>query len=531
LTTSPTGPAPGVETRNRSTTRGSWAGKLDVALIAAGIVMTLFLAVQVPDELFYSGDAGLKALMVRQFARGEWTTALDLDAPAWAKELWNKGLYPFGPIFVYEVAGSRRAVFPVFFLAASVPFYEFLGYRGLYILPLAALWLLWFRFRAAGRRLGLPPAAVTAGLALLIFATPLTVYGAMFWEHTLGALLVFFGAEFLLADPARPHGRRAALGLGLLAGLAPWFRSEAFLLCGLFGFWAAARFLRSRERSPIFFVTGLAAGMAGLCIVNLVLFRHPLGLHVIPVAGIALAQRFARGYDIGRRMIGALFKYWPALLLLAAAPLARKAERKAGRRGTWPVLLVSLAFVLGIPFSVPNWGGKQWGPRYLLVLVPILCLVIVTIFTAALREPGRMGPRYALLAVLAALGLWSGLVATIGAVALARDYRSRVAPVLDLVRESPETCVIVNQQYVAQELEAAMPGKIFFWPRDEAGFETLAEGLYRAGQPRALLISFLDEVPERERRFRPESPLLAARFDSRGRLGSYSIYGLELVPR
>ena len=58
-------------------------------------------------------------------------------------------------------------------------------------------------------RLGLAPLATAIALATLLFGTPLPLYGAMVWEHTVAVALGFLGVVLLLALPRGAEVSRA----------------------------------------------------------------------------------------------------------------------------------------------------------------------------------------------------------------------------------------------------------------------------------------------------------------------------------
>src|SRR5438034_4305646 len=75
-----------------------------------------FLLTLTRPGVFYSGDAGVKFLLVEQFARGEFHSDLRLAAVPWVRDLWAHGFYAFEPPFVYEVGNRHFACYPVPFL-------------------------------------------------------------------------------------------------------------------------------------------------------------------------------------------------------------------------------------------------------------------------------------------------------------------------------------------------------------------------------------------------------------------------------
>ena len=59
--------------RTPSLARGKpwdWQRRLVVAALLAGVGFTLLLVASVRDEVFFSGDAGIKALLTRQYSQG-----------------------------------------------------------------------------------------------------------------------------------------------------------------------------------------------------------------------------------------------------------------------------------------------------------------------------------------------------------------------------------------------------------------------------------------------------------------------------
>ena len=153
-------------------------------VFSLGLLYTLLLQTFVKDEVFFSGDGGLKALLTRQFSRGEYHVDLRLPSPLWVKQLWNKGLYPFQPPFVYVQQNRRYVTFDFLFPLLSSPFYKWFGFRGLRIVPLISTWLIWVLFYIFCKGFELDDKWRALALAVLIFSSNLTIYSAMFWEHT-----------------------------------------------------------------------------------------------------------------------------------------------------------------------------------------------------------------------------------------------------------------------------------------------------------------------------------------------------------
>src|SRR4029453_5039003 len=83
-------------------------------------------------------------------------------------------------------------------------------------------------------------------LATLVFATPLTFYGATFWEHTPATLLLFAGAVIVALPPCAPR-RVVLIAAGAGIGAAPWLGAGAWCLGVALAVLAALRCVHERE--------------------------------------------------------------------------------------------------------------------------------------------------------------------------------------------------------------------------------------------------------------------------------------------
>ena len=251
------------------------------AVIATGIALTSSLVLLNPGGVFYSGDGGLKFLLARQFAQ-DGISDVDLDlklrGPAWAEDLWQRGFYPFAPPYVQERNARRFIVFPPFFSLVTAPFYRWFGFRGLYLVPLVSIWLVWVIFLRVVQRLRAPPLLPFLGIVALIWTTPLTLYGALYWEHALVVLLVFAGTAVIASPAAEDDSRRPVLA-GVLIGLAGWFRPEVVLLGALLGVSFLVLPGRRRHAGRLAFIVGLLIPLLPLAVFNLGVSGTLFGFH------------------------------------------------------------------------------------------------------------------------------------------------------------------------------------------------------------------------------------------------------------
>jgi len=472
---------------------------LPLGVLAGAIACSLLLQRTLADQVFWSGDSGLKALMTQQFAAGELHADLRLPAEPWVRELWEKGLYPFDPPFVYEIEGRHYIQYPLVFPLLSALPYRLFGWRGLYVIPLLSTWLLWGAFLVVCARWGWGATETAAALASLALASPLTFYSATYWEHAPAVALAFVGLVPLLT-PAWRTGRAGLLLHGVAFGLALWLREELFaLLGGLLGLALLAKATGRaawfpRERSGPWFAGALAAALA-LLGANEWVYGHPLGAHAFAVLRYPEFSRLGNALVLWRVLPGLLVTGFPIALVACIAPFLRRAEPTTPSAEPLRFLLLLCALVVAaIPALLPDvrlggTGGKQWGPRFLLGVVPLLCLLagqVVREARLSTARPLRAGLVAAFLLAFAA-SLRVNLLQA--AAVLSQDYALRVLPSLSFLRTDPSSSVAVTHQFIAQEMMPALKQKRFFLIRNPAQIALLADALDARGEREFLYVS------------------------------------------
>jgi hypothetical protein len=483
----------------------------------AGFLYSLWLVAHISGEVFMSGDGGVKALLTKQIASGTLGVQLHLTAPASVENAWRSGLYPFGPPFLYPSDKGYTVAFPFLFEAACAPFYRLFGFRGLYVVPLGSLWLTWLLFARSLRKLSVAPWAGAAGMAALVFASPLTLYGVMFWEHTLGALLCYVGIDFLATQRVRAWSPYAAFAAGFVSGASFLVRPEGALLVlclALFGL-LANRGLPSALKG---FIAGACVATLTGVAVNIGVYGYVLGAHGRQIVEAStLAHQVGAAFGRGTQLWTDTLVYCPFVVFAFLALVVRRTTwRWPLSTGPYGLLLPCIAFLLLLPLIVPNAGGKQIGPRYVLVAIPGLALLA----TVALS---RMAPRRWLVtafgvSVVAGL-LWDTLR---GGRTLLRDYEARSLPALEFLRRDPGPIFVTNTTYAAQELEAVIPSKLPLLIKkkeDEALAVATAVGL---GQRKMVFATFLTGQ-------RPPS-LPGVTVSGRHRMGDWSFFVLDFAP-
>lgn len=419
-----------------------WAAVLLCVICSASLAVSI-----VQPGVYFSGDGGLKALTVRRYASGHFRDALSLPGPDWAQRAWQSGLYPFDPPFVYATPEPTLGFAPTFALLSVLP-YRIGGDAGLYFLPLVGLWMTLAGLAWLGARLALPPLASAAAVLLTALCSPLLAYALTFWEHTLAVGCLTLGVAMLGA-----RGPALSVLAGLCAGLAGALRPELRLAVGLI---AVALWLRP---SPLATLRQLGHAAVG-CILALLLEAAvqrwltgtPLGLHVRQLVGSDLSLTAA--LERARELDAHLLLTFPVSVLGAGLWWQR---RRPERQALWALWLACAAFVLLAPFCLPNSGGLQLGPRYLLAVIPFAALAAAGVGLDAGRSAR---PRRAGLLLLAAAGLAADLGLALPA--LASNYDTRVKALYELLQQQPERVIVVTHQYIAQELASLMPERLVF---------------------------------------------------------------------
>jgi hypothetical protein len=466
-------------------------------LVALGGLYLCYLVTIPRDAVFFSGDGGLKYLLSQQFLNGDVSPVLQLTATSTGERLWESGLYPFHGPFVYSIEGRRVVSFPLYFPLASTPFVAIMGWRGLYVLPALSVLLLWAWLTHCWRSSGVGAPGISAGLMSAIFAAPLTLYGAIFWEHAPAAFLTSISLVLVIPRARECLRPVTYLVTGLVSGTAVFLRPESIVAVPIFVAATLLCYRNEKWREALIFSTGFAASVGSFLLANHLIYGSPLGLHAHQV--IEGAPLFVPLIEVILARAGRFFvefvRYWPhALFLMAFLPqfMLKASPRRRGALACFVAVLVSVPAVAAI---VPNDGGRQWGPRYLMILMPWALYALGTSFDSTLRIASR-GLRAASLAAFILLFILGFSVNTWeGRRELARDYRGRILPVKRIVEERPEQFVLVSHWWIAQELASLSQNKTFLWARSYSDYMQARSSLLQDGHDTVLLITVQQFIP------------------------------------
>jgi hypothetical protein len=441
-------------------------GNLVVILVLlVALAYLAYLTSTISDGVFYSADGGVKYMTVKQLAEGHGFKYLYLPQPSWVQSIWQAGFFPLRAPFVYPSSGGYMYVFPPAFQLINAALYSMMGYPGLYVLPILSIVLLWVFMVLLLRRLGITPGRIALALFILAFCSPLTVYGAMYWEHAPATLLLFAGLVMIARPPDRIG---SAIALGLLSGLAIWLRPEAILLNFLYGLAALVLYRKERRAVYLGFAACLLLSVVGFMVFNQVEYGNVMGLH-----GHQLADPNDTDdhWGIGKALYLLWMTNYKAIrhfgFTLLLFPIVYRLLRMRRRDGDLrPALLATIVLVFSLvtPMFLPNDGGRQWGERYFLPIIPILVVLLFLID----RQWGILSRRFripawvtACIFLIAAYSLYHNMFKG-GVRDIGWAYRGRVAPTMEQFEKKDGNVVVVSDPYMVYEMGYLFDKDYFF---------------------------------------------------------------------
>lgn len=593
--------------------------QLSWVIIGAGVLFSLYLLWLVPDGVYFSGDGGLKALLAQQLSSGTWR--IDLVPPnlEWVRQLWQEGLHPYEKPFVFYINDKYYISFPFPFSLVTAPFYGLFGYRGFYILPLVATWIIWITFYWGCRRLKFDGFTQNLALFSLIFASHLTLYSGMYWEHTLAVALCFLGMSLLLIPQASQLSFSGAILGGIFVGMSPWFRSEFLAMVATLAFlvglltkinyqpwqWIQTKFnlnsLLFSVKNGLGFEISLWATLGVFFIINKLVYGKFLGIHaLLVIEKFSLTRRLRESWEIFQDISVGFFVYFPIAIFTILYLLAFIINKISAERNrvvaigilsliallgimvititgglpslktfvrTWGILVIlcfiwmyfasqielqltakmALFYLIGVMFTVgvsllvdiaPGEvvvGGKQWGVRYLLILLPFFAFLAVEQLHY-LRQQGKPLISYFslfLFAIFLVMGLHKNLYE--GTSFFYRTHQG-VAPAIEKIRDNRNEVVAVSHQYAAQVLESPLnQEKLFFRVDDENDLSKLVEGLVKENKAGFVYVCYpyrqckIPEILENDWQGKAQNQKIKLETTDLGKIGKYPMYETQII--
>jgi hypothetical protein len=541
--------------------------------ILVGILFLLYLQSQIPDGVYFSGDAGLKALLAQQLGSG--ILRFDLIPPSqeWVRQLWDDGLYSYDRPFVYNVNSKYFITFPFTFPLVTAPFYTLFGYKGLYFIPLVSTWSIWFTFYFVCRSFQFKDVITSFALIALIFASPLTIYSAMYWEHTLAVALCFSGIAILLINRKQEFVSWWKVSrAGCLIGLSVWFRPEflcaiAILVGLLYTFLPISKIFKKKliekyhlnlyhsilfTRNREILIGSAIATVALFFLCNQLIYDHPLGIHAIQIVEkLSLSQKLVDAWSNFRGLSVALYQFMPIVYFLLLYLLFASIRKIVLAFNNSPksenffqldfyqltTYLICLTLTIGVSLIVPVGtagqiaGGKQWGTRFLLILIPIIILLTAKIISRIFQEK-QLG-RFSLgFSVIIIIFLISGIVKnTFEATAYFHSNNQKILPAVQFLKEDKHDAIVVSHQLAAQALEASVnKQKIFFKAETSQDVIKLSKALVQQKRSEFIYICYphspckLPEERAKNFQFQESDREFQIKLSSLGTFGKYPIY-------
>jgi hypothetical protein len=296
-----------------------------------------------------------------------------------------------GHVYSKKGVATSLAMAPLYWLGLAIPGLGMLQTASLFnalVTALTAALLYRLVRRLAYRQ------SIAMGIALLYgLATIAWVYAKYLFSEPLAALLLLGTTYFLVCFGQEAGAWRAVLA-GLLAGLAVATRANNLFLVPIFGLYLLAtswRLSTITNKSPALSFQHLAASLRPLAYYLLGLI--PPALLLMGYNWVRAANPLQTGYDL------TLFSsnFWLGLYKLLFSPLR-------GFLIYSPILILSLpgviwlwkqhraeaALILGVTgvtlglFSIWASGeGLSWGSRFLIPVIPFLCLALAPVLTRA----------------------------------------------------------------------------------------------------------------------------------------------------
>ncbi len=401
-------------------------------LIMGIAALYLLLWLMLPKPAFWGLDNGIKYQGMRSFSE---TGKIVLPNPAVGLGIDSQYRAIPPPFGIISANGQIPVFSPLFQILGGI-FLRLFGRSGPFLLPLIggwgvllASWSLWVRQRE--RHDG------TIFLLLVGLGSPLMFYSLALWEHTLAAAAITYAIALLCSDRGgvfRAESYSGSFEAGLLVGAACGLRSESVVWALIIiVFWkGTGRSISARMR----FIFGVVASAIAIALINYWQTSVPYPLHILanflarsPDSMIDLAISRAQniylmlfqGFPSNALSIAGLIPlgivalwpgwrdetgWWPYIaggLILASAfyiysiiaapnqiaytsesgglfwvtPVAALAffPLRSERRRFWNFMWSSVLWtILLLAAFSPTLKGIHWGPRFLIVVTPIILI-------------------------------------------------------------------------------------------------------------------------------------------------------------
>jgi hypothetical protein len=216
-------------------------------------------------------------------------------------------------------------------------------------------------------------------LAVLFFASPLFLYSLLFFSHVFVAVILYFAFRFIY-DQRYVMPWHCLLS-GALAGMAVISEFTAVFPAAVFGFGLLFADRRERLKRPLYFILGGLPFAMLLLWYNYALFGSPFSLSYAHESFPEWAQIAGQGafgiglpsfYNVYLLLLSpsrGLFFTAPVLLLSVLTFFTSRESHTLRHRVKMTAILVTVIILSGHGAA---HGGWAFGPRYLIIIIPLL---------------------------------------------------------------------------------------------------------------------------------------------------------------
>jgi hypothetical protein len=492
--------------------------------LACVTVIYLALAFLVlPQRAFFSSDEGLKFIQLQNFIRKGWGS-FTIDYPGQVLDPHLRYVPINNPPPLIR-DGRIFAVYPIFFPMLAAPLYSLFNYAGLYLIPLFSGLL---TLIISGYISRLSSENGSSSILLLGLCTPLLFYSLLFWDHTLGTLLFALALLLLMKDFEYPR-QLSLLLAGIIMGLAIWIRSELYVM-GLVMPVTYFLFGKRRFRHVAPLSLGIFIALAPLWLFQLFVYGDFVGPHVghlawlgeelpvttnrlliiyntllegnpSPVLSFLFIMAFVASILTVRsprlRTNSALVIIVFAALVLASIPNIVQAVNGRPMGGLLPttpflafgfvglpgaslrprnkfLLALSLAYITLVCLITPVDPGLQWGPRFLLPILPPLTILALDNFHTLPKPQERFSSRSLLRVCFLSIAAVS-LILQLSSLRIMYILKTRDLRLIEDTAHIDSPYIVSDEYGYAQYVAPLFYEKQFFYVRDQEAYQGLTE--------------------------------------------------------
>ncbi|MDJ0510529.1 MAG: dolichol-phosphate mannosyltransferase [Crocosphaera sp.] len=245
----------------------------------------------------------------------------------------------------------------------------------------------------------------------------------------------------------------------------------------------------------------------------------------------------------GLAEIKVFIKTWWFLILLSTVWLflSRKETINIDQRMAL-TYIIGLLFTIGVALLVDSGsdeiavGGKQWGQRYLLILLPFFTIIVVKqlSFFQKKSQPILKYFTIFLFSIFIIIGFHKNMYQ--GTLFFQKTHRG-VSEAIELLKNHPSPIVVVSHQYAAQLLEPSLTeDKIFFLVDEMEDFSKLNQELLVNNQDNFVYVCYpyrKCEIPkiisQNGNIVENNNKYFSIELENLGKIGRYPMYNAKLI--